>query len=147
MTGSILDYIIIAAFVLSGISLVISVVLFFYFGIPGVIKDMRGSLEKKQIEEIRVKNTDAAHRSSAVSVFEELQQKAKPRSGNTQRIKIGTTASLDTGAKGAPSAVGSTADEAGGDYETVVLKQAQEASDGFVIEKKLIFVSTTDVLA
>lgn len=147
----IFDYIMIAAFALSGISLVVSVVLFFNFGIPGVIKDMRGTLEKKQIEEIRTKNTGAAQRSSAVNVFEELQQQARPRRADTKRIKVGATTTgnlvserLQTG--GAPPEPEGTQLLPDNDPGTVVLTQTGADSKEFTVEKRLIFVSTSDIL-
>ena len=126
------------AFILCGIFLATSLVLFISFRIPTVIKDMRGTLEKRQIEEIRIKNVDMSARKGSINVFEELQQRAKPRSNNTHRIKLTDTTGGSTGSKSAVAA------EPQG---TVVLqKSSYVISKEFRIEKNIIFVSTTDVL-
>ena len=182
-----IDIIIYAAFILSGLALIAAVILFFTLNIPGVIRDMRGSLEKRHIEEIRSKNTTAAQRSSAVNVFEEMQQKASQTGrGFSRRSRTGattstggfgaTTGSPTTGSPTTDSPIPVTgspivdAPAAPAGYDpapapavvepleapisapdedegTVVLKQSSsEASSGFVIIKKLVFVSNQDIL-
>jgi hypothetical protein len=108
--------------------------MFILFRIPTVVKDLRGSLEKKQIEEIRVKNTDKSVRKGSVNVFEELQQKAKPRNNTTQRIKVSDITGNNSYSNNEPEG-------------TSVLKKSPQVINGnFRIEKNIIFVSTTDIL-
>lgn len=122
------------AFICCGIFLITSIFMFILFRIPTVVKDLRGSLEKKQIEEIRVKNTDKSARKGSVNVFEELQQKAKPRNNNTQRIKVSDTTGSNSYSNNEPEG-------------TSVLKKSPQVINGnFRIEKNIIFVSTTDIL-
>lgn len=127
------DIIIIASLVLCCIFLILSVVLFFKFRIPAVVRNLRGTLEQKQIEKIRDKSSDGANRRGSVNVFEELEQRAKPRINNTQRIKLQTTTdSLKD------------KDEAAG--TTVLTKPAKAINKDFIIEKNIIFVSTNEIL-
>lgn len=123
----------IVSFVLATIFLITSVVLFFAFKIPSVVKDTRGSLEQKQIEEIRIKNSNAAKRSSAINVFEELESKAKVKINTTHRVSniVGRANMAQTNT----------------DSGTTVLKKSSQAiNENFRIEKNIIFVSTTDIL-
>ena len=114
-------------FALAAVFLIVSVILFFRLRVPSVIKDLRGTVEQKQIEKI-----EAARHNSAMNVFEELERKAKPRMNNTRRIKMpGSTQEFTTEQK-TPQG-------------TSVLKRKNENKD-FVIEKNMVFVSTGDVL-
>ena len=120
-------------FGLSAVCLIVAVILFFRLHIPAVIKDLRGTVEQKQIEKIRDKSSEAAKRNSDMNVFEELERKAKPRINNTKRIKMpGTTQEFSS----------SQSAEQG----TTVLKRKKNADRDFVIEKNMVFVSTGDIL-
>ena len=168
-----IDIIIYTAFILCGVSLTAAVILFFTLNIPSVIKDMRGSLEKRQIEEIRTKNTSASQRSSAANVFEEMQQKADSEKGYTKRNRVRavtggrSTGSLNTGSISAeknpspPSTARTvpadppvpqartvpTSAAVEEDAGTVVLKQNHAGSEPeFFVIKKMVFVCSTDVL-
>lgn len=117
---------------LSAVFLILSVFLFFKLSIPSVIKELRGTVGQKQINQIRDKSSEAAKRSSAMNVFEELEKKAKPRTANTKRIKMpGNTSEITAG----------TTEEKTG---TTVLKK--KSNKDFVIEKNIIFVCTNDIL-
>lgn len=164
MGASYLDYIIIAAFALSFIALVVAIVLFIHYNIPAVIKDLRGNMEQKQVESIRSKSSAASQRSSAANVFEELEANAKPRRANTRRLKTNTTGKLDptTGKDPTTDKMGRNpfrqsaeaagrvrnaggAPPAGANPGTTVLKKAPVSGD-FVIDKNIVFVSTTTLL-
>ena len=119
-------------FALAAVFLIVSVILFFRLRVPSVIKDLRGTVEQKQIEKIRDRSSETARHNSAMNVFEELERKAKPRMNNTRRIKMpGSTQEFTTEQK-TPQG-------------TSVLKRKNENKD-FVIEKNMVFVSTGDVL-
>lgn len=119
------------SFICCALFLITSVVLFFAFKIPAVVRDMRGSLEQKQIEEIRIKNTGAAMRKGTANIFEELEEKAKPRNNNA-KVKLSVTACTSE-----------TGDSAG---TTVLHKSPMVVNKNFRIEKNIIFVSTTEML-
>lgn len=120
------------SFICCALFLITSVVLFFAFKIPAVVRDMRGSLEQKQIEEIRIKNTGAAMRKGTANIFEELEEKAKPRNNNAKGVKLSVTAGTSE-----------TGESAG---TTVLQKSPMVISKNFRIEKNIIFVSTTEML-
>lgn len=122
----------IISFICCAVFLITSAVLFFVFKIPYVVKDMRGSLEQKQIEEIRIKNTGAAMRKGTANIFEELEEKAKPRNNNAKGVKLSVTAGTSE-----------TGESAG---TTVLQKSPMVVSKNFRIEKNIIFVSTTEML-
>lgn len=131
----ILFYVGIACAILAGIFLIASIVMFFNFRIPVLWKDSKGTLEQKQIEEIRGKNSNLANRRNKVNVFEELEKKAKVRKNNTQSLNLGSTGSLGT----QPS----NAEEQG----TMVLQSSSKVvNSNFVIEKNMMFVSTSEVI-
>lgn len=119
------------SFICCALFLITSVVLFFAFKIPAVVRDMRGSLEQKQIEEIRIKNTGAAMRKGTANIFEELEEKAKPRNNNA-KVKLSVTAGISE-----------TGDSAG---TTVLHKSPMVVNKNFRIEKNIIFVSTSEML-
>ena len=127
------DYFTIAFFVLALTFLIMSIVFFFNFKIPQLIKNTAGSLELKQIEEIRRNNSAAANQRGKVNVFEELEKKAKVKKVNTHSLNVGPTT-------GFPA-------HTGGNEGTSVLRSGPAVSHpGFVIEKNIMFVSTNEVM-
>ena len=134
-------YLTIISYILSGALLITSIILFFKLNIPAVVKDSGGALEQKQIEEIRAKNMGAAHQRGKVNVFEELEKRAKPRRGNTSSLKMGTTAG-DAEQSGRVKArqVVTNSDT------TILQKSPKTMTPDFIIEKDIVFVSTSEVI-
>lgn len=123
----------IVCFVIAGGFLIATVAMFFGFNIPALRKEMSGSLEQKQIEEIRRNNSASARQKSKVNVFEELEKKAKVKKVNTHSLNVGPT----TGSSFSVT----------GDVGTSVLSSGPKAvNPHFVIEKNIMFVSTTEVM-
>ena len=117
--------------VLSGASLIASIAMFVGFKVPTLWKDWNGTLEQKQIEEIRQKSSAAAQQRGKVNVFEDLEKKAKVKRANTHSLNVGPT----------------TAPKKTEDPGTSVLQQNAAAADpNFVIEKNVMFVSTNEVV-
>lgn len=107
-----------------------SLAMFFGFRIPTLWKDSKGTLEQKQIDEIRAMRSNNANRRGKVNVFEELEKQAKPRKTGSQSIKFETNAV-------------NTEQNSG----TVVLKKTAKAiNPNFIIEKDITFVSTSEVI-
>lgn len=125
-------YFTIAFFALGGICLVAAVVMFFNFRIPMLIKDMRGSLEKKQIGEIRNKNAMSQHQRNKINVFEELEKNAKVKKPQ-ESIRLRSRA----------TAVEQTREESG---TSVLVQPARQVNPNFIIEKNIVFVSTNEVI-
>ncbi len=118
--------------VLAGICLFTAVSMFFGFRIPSLIRNLSGSLEQRQIEEIRKNSAEATRNRGKINVFENLEKKAKVKRTNTASLNMSTT----TGglAKSTPAA------------GTTVLNAAPApANPNFVIEKNMVFVSTNEV--
>lgn len=114
--------------------LIATITMFFGFNIPALRKDMSGTLEQKQIEEIRRNSNAAANQRGKVNVFEELEKKAKVKKNNTHSLNVGTTADL-------PKAKSNT------DEGTSVLRAgAKPVNPNFIIEKNIMFVSTNEVM-
>lgn len=119
--------------VLAGGFLIATVAMFFGFNIPALRKDMSGSLEQKQIEEIRKNSSAAASQRGKVNVFEELEKKAKVKKNNTHSLNVGPTTGFPT----QPSS----------DTGTSVLSSGSKSvNPDFIIEKNIMFVSTNEVM-
>lgn len=118
--------------VLAGGFLITSIVMFFGFNIPALRKDMSGTLERKQIEEIRKNTSAATSQRGKVNVFEELEKKAKVKKNNTHSLNVGPT----TGIPKRNADVGTS----------VLTSRAKAVNPNFVIEKNIMFVSTTEVI-
>ena len=117
--------------VLAGGFLIATIAMFFSFNIPALRKDMSGSLEQKQIEEIRKNSTVAASRRGKMNVFEELEKKAKVKKNNTHSLNVGTTKNLPLH----------------NDIGTSVLSSGSKSiNPNFIIEKNIMFVSTNEVM-
>lgn len=126
---------------LAVVLLIASVVMFFQFHVPELWRDSRGELERRQIEEIRNKNSDAANQRGKVNVFEELEKKAKVKRANTQSLNLstGNTGNIRGGA--------ASSNAPGGDRGTVVLSKSEKPLDpNFVIKKNIMYVSTSEVI-
>ncbi len=119
--------------VLAGGFLIATIAMFFGFNIPALRKDMSGSLEQKQIEEIRKNSSAAASQRGKVNVFEELEKKAKVKKNNTHSLNVGPTTGFPT----QPSS----------DTGTSVLSSGSKSvNPEFIIEKNIMFVSTNEVM-
>ena len=116
--------------VLAGASLIASISMFFGFNVPTLWKDWNGTLEQKQIEEIRQKSSAAASNRNKVNVFEELEKKAKVKKANTHSLNVN------------PTTAPKRTEEAG----TSVLQNSSAVNPDFVIEKNIMFVSTNEVI-
>lgn len=113
-------------YIMSGVFLVASIAMFFGFSVPKIWKNKSGELGKKQIEDMKKDK----YAKDEYNVFEELEKKAKPRKGDTQNIKVNTTSD------------GSASDL---NENTSLLQQSSKAvNPNFIIEKNIIFVSTTE---
>lgn len=118
--------------VFAGGFLIATITMFFGFNIPALKKDMSGSLEQKQIEEIRKNSSAASSNRGKVNVFEELEKKAKVKKNNTHSLNVGTTGSstqlsVDTGT-------------------SVLSSSAKPVNPNFIIEKNIMYVSTNEVM-
>lgn len=127
------DYLSITFFVFALIFLILSIVLFFKFKIPQLVKYNTGSLEQKQIEEIRKNSSAAASQRGKVNVFEELEKKAKVKKNNTHSLNVGPTTGFST--------------QPSNDTGTSVLSSGSKSvNPDFIIEKNIMFVSTNEVI-
>jgi len=132
-------YLSIISYILSGASFIAAIVMFFMFNILHLRRDLSGSLEQRQIEEIRVKNFNDARQRGKINVFEDLEKRAKPRTGSTSGLKLRTL----TGEK--PVELIPSSDLT--DPATTVLQQSVKAINAnFLIEKNIMFVSTSEVI-
>ncbi len=123
------NYLAIICYIMCGVFLVASIAMFFGFSIPKIWKNKSGELGKKQIEDMKKDK----YAKDEYNVFEALEKKAKPRKGDTQNIKVNTTTST----------MSKTASSEG----TTLLQQSSKViNPTFVIEKNIIFVSTTEIL-
>ncbi len=116
--------------VLAAGSLAASIAMFIGFRIPTLWRDASGTLEQKQIEEIRQKSSEAASHRNKVNVFEELEKRAKVKKPNTHSLNVGPTTGLNR-------------KEAG---TSLLRKSAASGNPEFVIEKNIMFVSTDEVI-
>lgn len=144
--------------VIAGAFLAASAIMFFAFDILSLRKDMsvNGSLEQKQIEEIRKNSSDAISRRNKANVFEQMEKTAKPKKLNTHSLNVGpTTGFMATPTDGEGTVVlnepgtdeGTVVLAAGYDEGTVVLSEnAPDAGAGFTVEKDVISVSSNDVM-
>lgn len=111
--------------------LIATVAMFFGFNIRTLRKDLSGSLEQNQLEEIRKNSNAATNQRNRVNVFEELEKKAKVKKANTHSLNVGPTThshlSSDTGT-------------------SVLRKNTKQVNSGFIIEKNIMFVSTNEVM-
>ena len=109
--------------------------MFFGYKIPTLWKDINGTLEQKYIDEIRQKNSDAAHQRGKVNVFENLEKKAKVKKPNTFSLNVSTTTGFGNLSAG------------GTGQETSVLQLSAKAiNPDFIIEKDMMFVCTNEVI-
>lgn len=115
-----------------------SLAMFIGYRIPALWKDSKGTLEQKQIDEIRAMRSTNANRRGKLNVFEELEKQAKPRKTGAQSIKFNTNSQSQTGNQ--PHDVVNSSG-------TVVLKKTSKAiNPNFIIEKDITFVSTSEVI-
>jgi hypothetical protein len=132
-------YLSLISYIFSGGFLITSIILFITLNIKNVIKDVNGSLEQKQIEEIRDKNYKASQLRGKVNVFEELERKAKPRKSNTSSLQLGQTTE-DKTASIAPF------NESINPGTTVLQQSSRVINPNFIIEKSIMYVSTEEVM-
>ena len=76
--------------VIAGAFLAATAIMFFAFDILALRKDMsvNGSLEQKQIEEIRKNSSEAISRRNKANIFDHLEKTAKVKKHNTFNLKI-----------------------------------------------------------
>lgn len=145
-----LFYLGIVSAILAGGFFVTAVILFFKFKIPVLWKEVNGTLEREQIEEIRIKNNNVAQQKSKVNVFEELEKHAKVKRNNTHSLNIGTTNSLQKEeSPGSDDDATSILDNTSGDSDaTTILENANQkiGNPDFIMEKNEMFVSTSEVI-
>lgn len=116
---------------LASASLIASIAMFFGFKVPTLWKDWNGTLEQRQIEEIRQKSSAAATNRGKVNVFEELEKKAKVKKPNTHSLNVG------------PTTAPNRKENAG----TSLLKNNNASvNPDFIVEKNVMFVSTDEVI-
>lgn len=117
----------------AGVFFVASAVMFFNFHIPELWADRKsGSFASKQIEEIRMRNNASANQRRRMNVFEDLEKKAKVKKPNTHSINAGTSGGL--------------ANAAANPGTTALSRGAKPVNPDFIIEKNVMFVSTSEVL-
>lgn len=117
--------------ILAGASLASSIAMFFGFKVPTLWKDQSGTLEQKQIEEIRKKSSAAASYRGKVNVFEELEKKAKVKKPNTHSLNVGPTTGPSFRANAGTS---------------LLHNNDVPVNPSFIVEKNIMFVSTDEVL-
>ena len=117
----------------AAVCFVASVVMFFTFRVPDLWADRSGSFERRQIEEIRQRNSATSSQRRRMNVFEELEKKAKVKKPNTHSLNVGTS----SGFPSRPAANPGT---------TALGRSAKAANPDFIIEKNIMFVSTSEVL-
>lgn len=114
--------------VIAGAFLVTTVIMFFKFSVPSLRRDVKGVLEKRQLEEIRENGRMGTRHKESAEVFIALEKKAKlnktPNRMN-YALKPMPTQSVET---------------------SVLNKGGGAITPNFIVEKNIIFVSTSDVL-
>ena len=119
--------------ILAGGFLIATIAMFFGFNIPALRRDMSGSLEQKQIEEIRKNSSAAANQRGKVNVFEELEKKAKVKKNNTHSLNVGPTTGFPQQQSNNPGT-------------SVLNGGAKSVNPNFIIEKNIMFVCTNEVM-
>lgn len=130
MYNSPLFYVGVAFAAIAVIFIVASIAVFIGFRIPDLLREKKGILEKKQIEEIRNKKSVSIHQRGRVNVFENLEKEAKVKKTNSNSIRL-------------KSAGSSTSYES---FDTAVLNKVKAINPDFIIEKDIKFVSTNEVI-
>lgn len=125
MTAEILQMISMICFVLAGLLLMISVVLFIRFQIPKVIGELSGATERKAIESIHEQNK------------QEKQSSDKATTGYNRVMNITEKIHWDSPET---EVLLSTAEE------TTILQQNPIAGSGFVVEDEIIFIHTNEII-
>ena len=119
--------------VIAGSLLIATIAMFFGFNIPALRKEASGSLEQKQIEEIRKNSSAAANQRGRINVFEELEKKAKVKRNNAYSLNAATAAGLSSQRHA----------DAG---TSVLVDESISVNSNFIIEKNIMFVSTNEVM-
>lgn len=130
MYNSPLFYVGVVFAALAVIFIVASIAVFIGFRIPDLLREKKGILEKKQIEEIRNKKSVSIHQRGRVNVFENLEKEAKVKKTNSNSIRLKSVES-------------STSYE---NFDTAVLNKVKAINPDFIIEKDIKFVSTNEVI-
>lgn len=120
--------------VLAGMGLAVSILLFIRFDVPTLWKDLSGQISQKELDKIREKSNA---KNAQINVFEELEKKARGRSGDPQQRA--------TGLLGRDRSRNINAAERH-DEGTSVLSSPKKKRADFAIEKNIRFVSTNEVL-
>lgn len=120
-------YLALVGFVLAGISLIVTVVLFFALDISHILGERSESLGRAQVAEIRAMNLDKVQQNRKINVFEEMEKRAKIGKTVDRAEPIPSQQPVRSG--------------------TSVLQQPVEVIDpNFIMEKNIVFVYTDEVI-
>ncbi len=167
MTYDVYRYIFIAAAVLCGVMLAVSVLLFVLLKIPKAVGDLSGSTARKAIKNIRERNEATGDKAYKVSAVNEARGKITDRislsgaapaaQGQLRGIntsKIGTQNLTQTDASGETTVLGFNGGEAAAEQgfdgsssgETTVLGSETEALN-FTVEYEITFIHTDEIIS
>ena len=137
-TYSISPYVIIGVvfFALAVAFLAAAITVFFRYHIRSLMREKGGSLEQKQIEEIRAKNLGAAQFRGRVDIFEALEKRAKTIRNTSSSLRTSSPI----------RAVKNPSTQSGGPGTILLRPSAKAPNPNFVIEKNIVFVNTNEVI-
>lgn len=140
-------YVAIVGFAMAAVFMVVSVVLFNRLRIGTVIKDLNGKLAQQQINAIRNENKDSASMRAKVNVFQKMENNSKRLNRNEEKRDnaLSQNAMQQSEQRREDDKVKQQSQKA--ESGTTVLEQSDLAiRDDFIIEKKLIYTCTSEVL-
>lgn len=140
-------YVAIVGFAMAAVFMVVSVVLFNRLRIGTVIKDLSGKLAQQQINAIRNENKDSASMRAKVNVFQKMENNSKRLNRNEEKYEnaFSQNAMQQSEQHRDDDKVKQQSQKA--ESGTTVLEQSDLAiKDNFIIEKKLIYTCTSEVL-
>lgn len=140
-------YVAIVGFAMAAVFMVVSVVLFNRLRIGTVIKDLSGKLAQQQINAIRNENKDSASMRAKVNVFQKMENNSKRLNRNEEKHEnaFSQNAMQQSEQHRDDDKVKQQSQKA--ESGTTVLEQSDLAiKDNFIIEKKLIYTCTSEVL-
>ena len=132
---------------MAAVFMVVSVVLFNRLRIGTVIKDLSGKLAQQQINAIRNENKDSASMRAKVNVFQKMENNSKRLNRNEEKHEnaFSQNAMQQSEQHRDDDKVKQQSQKA--ESGTTVLEQSDLAiKDNFIIEKKLIYTCTSEVL-
>lgn len=138
-------YVAIVGFAMAAVFLVVSVVLFYRLRIGNVIKDLNGKLAQQQINAIRNENNDYANMRAKVNVFQKLENNSKRLNRNEDKREAASQQKVMQ--QNEQHRSDDKAQNQRAEQGTTVLEQSDLAiKSDFIIEKKLIYTCTSEVL-